>query len=301
MNATVLARRELGGGLGLLRVRPDAVPPAEAPWFDAGQWILVGVHGEEEGGGGPELERPLSVASEPEERSFLEFLVRWAGGAVPGDPFPAALRRLRPGDRVRLGDRFEGRFTLEASLGEDPRLKLLVAAGTGIAPFRSILRSLARRRGAKGLREMAVLHGARQPEELAIREELESLLGDAGAVYLPTVSRPPAGDVWRGTRGRVEELLDENRLAALEELLGLGPGGLTPERAVVLACGHRDTVREVVTRLLPRGFVPDDAATRAALDVPTGSPPSVFFELYDPGPLMAPGDAGRRGMIRRGR
>jgi ferredoxin--NADP+ reductase len=184
-----------------------------------------------------------------------------------------------------------GRFTLDHSVGaDDPRLKVFVAAGTGIAPFVSMVRAARRASGHAALGRMAVLHGASRPHELAYRAELEECARTSGLRYLPTVSRPAEHPEWTGAQGRVEAFFDAQHVAHLETTLGLPAGGLTPDHAVVYVCGFRGTIAETTRRLLRRGFVPEDRRLRRVLGLPDKAKPSLFFEQYDLEPVFDPGD-----------
>lgn len=245
MSASLLEREDLTPTLAIFRVKPGAAPRAEEPWFLAGQHVRVSV----EDVGGARLDRPLSIASPPEERRFLEFCVRRASRGA--DPFVDRLWAIRPGDAIGLGTRFSGSLTIRDTVGEtDDRLLLLVAAGTGIAPFASLAASVARREDTETLERLAVLHGVSRPEDLAYRSFFERTLPRGR--YLPTVSRE--SPAWTGARGRVEDLFLADRLDAIERSLGLPPGGLVPDRAAILVCGFPETARAVAERLSGRGF-----------------------------------------------
>ncbi len=282
---TLLERRDLSPTLAVFRVRPDRVPPAPAPWFEPGQYTVLGVN-VEEGGASRGLLRSFSVASEPEERRWLEFYIRYAVQPASEEPLTPHLWRLRAGQRLHVGRRCTGRFTFRHTVGEaDPRWKILVAGGTGLAPFLSMVRSLARR-GRDALARLVVLHGASHPEELGYRRELEVLLNRGRQGYFPTVSRPHEHPEWLGSTGRVETFFEPPKLAELEAALDLGPGGLTPERAVLFVCGHRGTVAETLRRVMPLGFVPSERRVRHLLRVPDEVPSSAFVEQFDPAPIF---------------
>lgn len=285
-NATLLERFDASEAVAVFRIRPDAAPPEGSPRFEAGQHTALSVAAPH----GRWLSRPYSVASPPEERRFVAIAVRRS--TREQDDFVETLFALPAGARVHVSPRFSGEITLEQTGAGDGRVLLFVAAGTGIAPFASILRSLARRPGGAGP-GVALLHGARVPGELLFREELEGVLGTR---YLPTLS----GDdpAWRGPRGRVELLLDDSRIGAVEAVLGLPGGGLSPRAAAVFVCGHRETISGVCSRLARRGFAPSDRIAREVLGVPSGTPPSLFFEYFGSDPLFDPSDLEAIGTIR---
>lgn len=280
-NATLVGREDLALSLAVFRVRPDAPPAGDAPGFEAGQHCGLAFVAPTGGW----IERPYSIASSPRERHHVEFCVRRNSRSF--DPFVERLWSLGPGSRVHIVPRPSGELTIERTVGvDDPRLRVLVAAGTGIAPFVSILRTHARPGAGEGPGAFALLHGVRTPDELAYRKELEALLDARHRRYRPTISRPEVNTRWRGARGRVETYFDDTRIAGLEEDLGLPPEGFTPEKAVVFVCGFPETIAGTIERLLRRGFAPAERTVRDLLGIPEGTPPSLFFEYYEAKPLF---------------
>ncbi len=294
-NATLLERTDLSPSLAVFRVRADETPSPTEEWFDPGQYVALGLNRDV-----PEpssVQRAFSIASEPEERRWLEFYIRWAAHPETTHPFTHLLWRREPGERIHVGRRCAGRFTLRHTAGpDDPRIKLFVAAGTGLAPFMSIIRSHHRRLPRRPPGRLVLLHGARHAHELGYREELERSLPELGGDYLPTLSRPEASPGWMGRKGRVQAHLEGDRLQELERRLGLEAGGLSPANAVVYVCGFRGTIVESLVRLVGRGFVPEEHRVRRLLEIREGTPSSLFFEQYDAQPIIAPDD---RALIER--
>ena len=264
-NATLVERIDLAPTLAIFRIRPDDVPPDGAPWFVPGQYVTLG-----EG----DVQRAYSIASDPGDRRWLEFYIRYARAPETETPFTHVLWPLPVGSRLHVGTKIVGRFTLERTVGAaDTRLKLFVAAGTGIAPFMSMVRKARREAGA--LSRMVLLHGVSHPHELAYRDELDDARA-GGLRYVPAISRPREHPEWTGFTGRVESVFDR---LALE-------GPLDPGSAVVYVCGFQGTIAESVRRLLSLGFVPEDRKLRRMLGIPDTSKPSLFFEQYDLEPVF---------------
>jgi ferredoxin--NADP+ reductase len=273
-NATLVERIELDPTLAIFRIRPDAVPPPSEPWFLSGQYVTIGTG---------DVQRAYSIASEPAERRWLEFFVRYAREPETDSPLTHRLWAMSQGQRLHVGEKIAGRFTLERTVAAgDGRVKLLLAAGTGLAPFVSMVRHARKANDAAGLGRLIVVHGVSHPHELAYRDELSSVASHSGLRYFPTVSRPAQHPDWTGLTGRVESLLDEGRLPALD---------LAPERTIVYVCGFRDTIAGSVRRLLGRGYVPEDRRLRRLLGMDAEAKPSLFFEQYDLAPVFDPNDA----------
>jgi ferredoxin/flavodoxin---NADP+ reductase len=281
-NATLVERIDVAPSLAIFRVRPDVIPAASEPWFVPGQYVTLGLG---------ELQRAYSIASEPGERRWLEFYIRYARNPETETPLTHRLWELAAGGRVNVGEKIVGRFTLDRTGGPgDEREKLLVAAGTGIAPFISMVRAAVRAGDAATIGRMIVCHGVSHPFELAYRDELEDAAARFGLRYRPTVSRAAEHPDWAGATGRVERLFMEGAATNVEAGLGLAPGALHPERIVAYVCGFRGTIAETVRALLRRGFVPEERRLRRVLGFAEDRKPSLFFEQYDLTPVFDSND-----------
>jgi ferredoxin--NADP+ reductase len=180
-----------------------------------------------------------------------------------------------------------GVFTVKDTIGkEDPRLKVLVAAGTGSAPFVSMVRSEINRNPDADLSKYVLLHGASYPADLGYRDELMRMVDRNRLHYYGTVSRPKEAPDWTGDTGRVEAFFEPGRLDDLEKRLGLPPGGFTPKNVVIFICGLTGTITGTIVPLIDRGFVPDFKRIREALGVPPETKDSVFYEQYDTEPVI---------------
>jgi ferredoxin--NADP+ reductase len=162
----------------------------------------------------------------------------------------------------------------------------MVAAGTGAAPFVSMIRSEVCRNPVADLSKWVLLHGASYPTELGYRQELLALSRANGLKYYGTVSRPSEAHDWTGDIGRVESFFDPERLQEFERRLGLAAGGFTSDNAVVLVCGLTATIGGVLVRLIDRGFIPHAKVLRDVLGVPSDVSASLFYELYDRTPVI---------------
>ena len=165
-------------------------------------------------------------------------------------------------------------------------MRVLVASGTGLAPFVSMVRSEVRRNPGTDLSGWVLLHGASRVAELGYRQELLELSATNRLRYWGTVSRRTEPSEWVGDAGRVETFFEPPRLRDLETRLNLPPDGLTPTTAVVYVCGLTGTITAVMHLLIDRGFIPHARQMRETLGVPADARDSLFFELYDPAPLI---------------
>jgi NAD(P)H-flavin reductase len=263
--AHLVAREDLTDDLAVFHFAPEGrVPP-----FRAGQWMKLGAR--DRACGGALVWRPYTVAS-TSRSALLSFYVRRVWKPAPGK-LTTLLWGLQRGDEVRW-QAPRGRFTLERWRAErEPRALLLLAGGTGLAPFVAQLEELFH----EGAPTRVVLaHGASYADELGFRAHFEQLasanVDSAGRpwsfAYLPTVSRPehPRNSSWRGHCGRVEELLASPSNAPCAVELALGRA-LAPANVFALACGYSRTIDNLLAALHARGFAGPRARADGTLDV----------------------------------
>jgi ferredoxin--NADP+ reductase len=229
----------------------------------------------------------MSIASAPEDDGAIEFYVRFVSKPESENPLTHLLWKLKDGDRMYMRPVAAGVFTVKDTVGlDDPRIRIMVAAGTGSAPFVSMVRSELRRNSQADLSKYVLLHGASYPADLGYRDELKGYCETNGLRYWGTVSRPKESQGWAGDSGRVEAFFEPTRLAQLEERLGLSPGGFTPKNVVIFICGLTGTITGTIIPLIDRGFIPDFKRIREALGVPPDAKDSVFYEQYDTEPVI---------------
>ena len=284
-NATLTERIDLTDALSIFRVTPD-VPPEKNPWFTPGQYCVLGMNNAEK----PELgsvRRSMSIASAPEVNGPTEFYIRFVSKPESENPLTHLLWKLKTGDRMYMRAVAAGVFTVKDTVGiEDTRLRVMVAAGTGSAPFVSMVRSELNRNPQADLSKYVLLHGASYPADLGYRDELMGYAETHGLKYYGTVSRPKEAAGWTGDTGRVEAFFEPGRLGDLEKRLGLPEGGFTPNNVVIFICGLTGTITGTIIPLIDRGFIPDFKRIREALGVPADAKDSVFYEQYDTEPVI---------------
>jgi ferredoxin-NADP reductase len=151
--------------------------------------------------GGKKITRAYSTVSLANGNRFELCLNRVQDGFF--SPF---LFDLKPGDMVDMKGPY-GYFTWRQPVSDS----ILVATGTGIAPFRGMLHGYL---AGGGERKVTLVYGVRYEPSLLYREEFERL-ADAypNFRFLPTLSRPDSG--WKGRTGHVQthvlEVLGERR------------------------------------------------------------------------------------------
>jgi ferredoxin-NADP reductase len=208
-----------------------------------------------------------SIASAPFEAArgnYLEFyVVLESGSGVPGR-FTESLFRIELGgdDRLAFVDRIVGDFTLgKRAAGFDH--VLMVATGTGLAPFISMIKQLHFEAGhhAAPRARYTLLHTNRTYEELGYHRELLDIEASSSFdfVYVPSVSRPTARDRDDGRLGvgrannllrRVFGIPARESQAVPPELpqdrpLEMLQERINPSHTVVLTCGNPDGMADI--------------------------------------------------------
>ncbi len=248
-NAVVSQKIELAPELIILQVRADGW---ELPEFEPGQFAVLGLPGRAPRSEGSDLEedtpdpkrlirRAYSIASSSLLREHMEFYIN----VVRSGALTPRLFALEQGDRVWLGPKVSGAFTLDQA---PPTTDVvLVATGTGLAPYMSMLRTrLPRDNG----RRFAVLHGVRQSWDLGYRSELTIMQQlCSNLTYLSLISRPANEHIpWSGMTGYVQDLWAGG---FLDRAWGKRP---KPEDTQVFLCGNPKMCEDMLALLEAEGF-----------------------------------------------
>ncbi len=249
LNAVILRRVEVAPGLIILTVRPNGWV---LPDFDPGQYAVLALPGSarrtelsdpEPEAPAPDklIKRAYSIASSSKEKEYVELyitLIR-SGSLTP------RIFALKEGDGIFLGEKFKGMFTLE-QVPEQSNI-VMVATGTGIAPYMSMIRTEYKERPN---RRFAVFHGARHSWDLGYRAELSTLAYYfKNFAYLPIISRhEDEKEGWTGHAGYVQDLW---RKKTLESIWGVQP---KPDDTHVFICGAPAMAEEMSQLLLAEGF-----------------------------------------------
>ncbi len=226
LEGRVLENRHWTPALFSLRVA-GTVPP-----FEAGQFVKIALDV-----GGERIARPFSFVNPPGEMP-LEFY----GVIVPGGPLSPHLAVLQPGDALYYAPGPSG-FLVLSEVPEAGEL-WLVATGTGLAPFLSILRTETpwRRYG-----RVILVHGVRRAAELVYRELIQRILREKPGRfrYVTFVSRE---DNPGSLAGRIPAAIRDGRLEAA------AGAAIAPERSQFMLCGNPDMVKDVTAALAERGL-----------------------------------------------
>ena len=204
--------------------------------FTAGQFARLGVRKPS----GSIVWRAYSMVSAPHDE-FLDFF----SIVVPDGEFTSELSRLEPGDELLVDKQAFGFLTLDRF--PDGRDLWLLATGTGVAPFVSILQDF---EVWERFESIKLVYSARTGSELAYqqlirelpeREYLEGL--GSKLTYLPVVTRER---VTGALSGRITTLIENGDLERAADL------ELTPEHSRVMLCGNPQMIEDTRALLKTR-------------------------------------------------
>ncbi|MFM8637786.1 MAG: ferredoxin--NADP reductase [Betaproteobacteria bacterium] len=206
--------------------------------FSNGHFTMIGLKVD-----GKPLLRAYSIVSANYEE-HLEFL----SIKVPDGPLTSRLQHIQVGDTIIVGKKPTGTLLCDYLL-PGKRLYML-ATGTGLAPFMSIVRDP---ETYERYEQVVLVHGVREVDELAYRdllikhlpehEFLGELISDK-LKYYPTVTREAFVN-----QGRITELIESGKIFTDLQLPALDPSA---DR--VMICGSPAMLKELKGMLEARGF-----------------------------------------------
>ena len=199
---------------------------AEDFQFENGEFVTLGLRPE-----GKLIARAYSIVS-TNDTDHLEFL----SIHVPAGPLTSRLAHIREGDGVWINSKTTGSLTLRYL--QPGRNLYLLATGTGLAPFMSLIRDP---EVYKAYQRVILIHTVRTVPELAYRHEIEAISSDR-LYYIPTVTREPFETPQRGA--------DLFRSGELFAKLGLPEAD--PEQDRVMLCGNPHMNQEMTDFLHDR-------------------------------------------------
>jgi NAD(P)H-flavin reductase len=171
-------------------------------------------------------EVPISISGDPGIPSVLEHTTRSVGAVTK------SMGLLKPGATIGVRGPYGTGWPVTAVEGRDV---VLVAGGIGLAPLRPVLHYLMAQRDK--CRRIVLLYGARAPEDILFRRELERWRGKFDLEVQVTVDRAAGG--WRGNVGVVTPLVAR--------------APFDPSNTVAMLCGPEIMMRFTVMELEKRG------------------------------------------------
>lgn len=205
--------------------------------FENGQFIMIGLEVE-----GKPLMRAYSIASANYEEHMEFFSIK-----VQDGPLTSRLQNLQVGDKILASKKPTGTLLVD-NLKPGKHLYLL-ATGTGLAPFMSVIKDP---EVYERFDKVILTHGVREVSELAYQSIINELpeneffgeMVQDKLVYYPTVTREDFH-----TQGRLTDALTSGKLA---ENLGLPPINLEDDRFML--CGSPSMLKDFCEILDGMGF-----------------------------------------------
>ena len=231
--------------------RPDSFK------FTAGQFVRLGVNPSQlqyyqqpqaaaDQAVDEEVFRAYSIVSSPFDEVLEFFSI-----VIPDGAFTSQLQHLQVGDELLLNTMPFGFLTLARYQKPHPKDLWLLATGTGLAPFLSMLQDL---QTWQDYEHIVLAYSARTVEELAYVEKIEQLQHNFGSlvdnpaqlIFIPIVTRESMTDALSERLPKL--LLDQS----LQQRAGIA---LDIDSAHVMVCGNPEMVEDTKETLKSLGMV----------------------------------------------
>ena len=200
--------------------------------FIPGQFVRVALDID-----GEEVSRPYSLVNTPDEPELeIHFNI------VPGGPLTPRLAKMQPGDEIKVAPRSFGFLTLDEI--PDCRHLWMLATGTGIGPFLSILKG---EQAWQRFEKIVLGYSVRTAGELSYLELINRICDNYQhrLSFVPFVTREPVPD---SINSRITDAIRDN---SFEQLTGIS---LNSEDSHVMMCGNSAMITEVSGLLEERGM-----------------------------------------------
>lgn len=206
--------------------------------FRAGEFVMIGLPSQDK-----PIYRAYSIASASWDDEIEFYSIK-----VPDGPLTSKLQAIQPGDKIWMRAKPTGTLVTDALL---PGKRLfMIATGTGMAPFASLVRepdvyerfdSVILTNTCRDLADLA--YGNALANDIAD----DPLVGEEAANqlrYYPTTTREDSA-----RRGRITQLIDDGTF--FEDL---NLGAFDPETDRVMICGSLDMNRDIKQRIEAAGL-----------------------------------------------
>jgi ferredoxin--NADP+ reductase len=185
--------------------------------------------------------RAYSVVSSPFDETLEFFSI-----VVPDGAFTSNLQHLKVGDELYLDKVSYGYLTLARYQLPVPQDLWLLATGTGLAPFLSMLQDF---ETWKKYQHINLVYSVRTASELAYVERIQEIAalfgeGHTGFKFVPIITRDPNATL----HDRLPILIANGEL---EKTIGLS---LNPASSHVMLCGNPQMVEDTKEALKKRGL-----------------------------------------------
>jgi len=169
--------------------------------------------------------RFYSMSSSPTEGRFIDLTIQ----AKAGGPVEAALKALKRGDEVEVEGPHGAVFNLPTTL---PATICFIAAGIGVAPFRSMIKSLL---DSITDSQLWLFHAVQHGHELVFKPEFSEWSGaKKNFHYMPSITND-RDESWTNEVERIVERLTHKHIAV--------------EKTGFMLCGVPEFVKDMDARL----------------------------------------------------
>ena len=222
----VVEHKQWSQSLHSLYVEADIGP------FEAGQFVKVAleINGEVIG-------RPYSLVNPPDSRPLELYYVE-----VPNGPLTPHMAKLVKGDEILVAPHAHGFLILD----EIPQARhlWLMATGTGVAPFLSIL---ATSKPWHRFERVVLVYGVGTLCELGYQERISQILAKHPEQFsfIPFLSREQSDFTMHG---RIPQAIIDGRL---EERAGMA---ITATNSQIMLCGNPHMVKDTINVVIARGL-----------------------------------------------
>lgn len=200
--------------------------------FKPGQFVRVALELD-----GEIVARPYSLVNSPTEPEFEIFF-----NIVPGGPLTPRLAALRQGDVIKVAEKAYGFLTVD----EVPAAKHLwmLATGTGVGPFVSILKS---GDAWQRFEKVVLVYSVRTAQELAYQDVIAQVSKQyqQQLSFIPLITR-------EALQGAINKRVTDAIVSGeLEQQAGIR---MSPEDSHVMMCGNSAMIADVVELLKSRNM-----------------------------------------------
>ena len=182
--------------------------------FTPGQFNMIYVFGVGE--------VPLSISGNSDQTNTLVHTIRGVGWVT------RALQEMKKGDMIGVRGPFGNPWPMQEAEGNDV---LVIAGGVGLAPLRPVIYHLLAHREQYG--SVSILYGARSPDDMLFKKELEQWRGRFDLHVDATVDAAKRG--WMGNVGVVTQLIPKAKF--------------DPDNTVAMICGPEIMMRFTLKEL----------------------------------------------------
>jgi len=247
VNSTITNVIKVSPMMIIIRVKPI---DWKLPEYKSGQFAILGLPTEtiryslstdeyKNNKPGELIKRAYSIASSSTQ-DYVEFYIT----VVHSGSLTPRIFSLNIGDKIWMGKEASGMFTLNQV--DNNKNIILIATGTGIAPYMSMLRDNALHRKGK----IVIIHGASNSWDLGYQSELELLdVMMPNFTYYPTITNSDLEvATWNGDTRYIEDIWEDD---VISKIIGIDP---SPNNSHVFLCGNPFMVESMIEETTKKGF-----------------------------------------------